>query len=189
MENTLVFIDAGFLSKLSKHFGDGKYLIYDLIEFPKCISKKQNLFCEKTFYYTAPPFISDKPSEKEIKKKKDYDNFIAKLSKNKDFIIREGRCQRLKIDGQFNYKQKGVDSLAVIDLVNSIIDYPQIKKIILIASDTDFVPIIKDLQENYKIKVILVYFTDKRRKSAFSLSNHLWNICKDKILIKKEYFY
>ena len=26
MENALVFIDEGFLSKLSKFFGDGKYL-------------------------------------------------------------------------------------------------------------------------------------------------------------------
>jgi len=30
--------------------------------------------------------------------------------------------------------------------------------------------------------------TDKKRKSAFSLSNHLWKVCKNKILIKKEYF-
>ncbi len=31
MDKTLVFIDAGFLSKLSKHFGDGKYLIFDIV--------------------------------------------------------------------------------------------------------------------------------------------------------------
>ncbi len=31
-ENTLVFIDAGFLSKLSKYFGNGKYLFYDFGE-------------------------------------------------------------------------------------------------------------------------------------------------------------
>src|SRR3989344_6031409 len=145
MENTIVFVDAGFLSKLSKHFGKGKYLIYDLFEFPKNLSKKQNLFCKKTFYYTAPPFISEKPSLEETKRKRDYDNFILKLSKSKEFIIREGRCQRLKIDGEFIYKQKGVDSLAVIDLMNSIVNYPEIKKIIIIASDSDFVPVIESL--------------------------------------------
>ena len=37
-KETLVFIDANFLSKLSKHFGKGKYLIYDLFKGGgKCI--------------------------------------------------------------------------------------------------------------------------------------------------------
>src|SRR3989344_311525 len=143
MENTVVFIDAGFLSKLSKHFGEGKYLVYDLFEFPKRLSKKQNLFYQKTFYYTAPPFISNNPSSEEIKRKKDFDKFNYRISQNKDFIIREGRYQRLKINGKYVFKQKGVDSLMVMDLLDSIIDFPQIKKIIIIASDSDFVPVIE----------------------------------------------
>ena len=32
-KDTLVFIDAGFISKLSGHFGSGKYLVYDLKSF------------------------------------------------------------------------------------------------------------------------------------------------------------
>ena len=99
MEYTIVFIDAGFLSKLSKYFGKEKHITFNLHEFSKYLSRKQNLFCKKTYYYTAPPFISDKPSTEEIIRKRNYDNFIDKLSKDKDFIIREGRCQRLKIDG------------------------------------------------------------------------------------------
>ncbi|MBD3252490.1 NYN domain-containing protein [Candidatus Pacearchaeota archaeon] len=62
-----------------------------------------------------------------------------------------------------------------------------IDDIILLTSDTDFVPILKDLKED-GINAILAYFTDKKRKSAFSLSNHLWKACKEKILIKKEHF-
>jgi uncharacterized LabA/DUF88 family protein len=62
-----------------------------------------------------------------------------------------------------------------------------IDEVILLSSDTDFVPIIEDLRED-GIKVILAYFTDKKRKSAFSLSNHLWKACKNKILIRKEHF-
>ena len=41
-----------------------------------------------------------------------------------------------------------------------------INNIILITSDTDFVPVIKDLRED-KINVTLAYFTDRKRKSAF----------------------
>jgi uncharacterized LabA/DUF88 family protein len=97
-------------------------------------------------------------------------------------IVREGRCQKI---GN-TYQQKGVDTLITIDLLR-IPKKENIDEIILVSSDTDFVPIIEDLKED-EIKVILAYFTDKRRKSAFSLSNHLWKACKNKILIRKEHF-
>jgi uncharacterized LabA/DUF88 family protein len=98
-------------------------------------------------------------------------------------VIREGRCQKI---GN-TYQQKGVDTLITIDL-SRIPKKEDIDEVILLSSDTDFVPIIKDLNED-GVKVILAYFTDRRRKSAFSLSNHLWKVCKNKILIRKEYFW
>ena len=170
MDSTLVFLDAGFLSKLSKYFGEGKYLTYNLIQFSECISKKQNLLCKHIFYYTAPPFMSNTPSEEEIQKKESYDNFVAKLKKNKNLTIREGRCQRLKINGKFEYMQKGVDSLVVIDLMNVHNDHPEVKKIILIASDSDFVPVIDNLRKK-GIKTILYTYYEKGRKAKFSTSN------------------
>lgn len=83
MKETLVFIDSGFLSKLSNHFSRGTYLIYNLIDFAKNISKKQNLICEHIFYYTAPPFQSEPPTSKEEIRKEGYDKFIKKLKKKK----------------------------------------------------------------------------------------------------------
>lgn len=62
------------------------------------------------------------------------------------------------------------------------------QSIILLTSDTDFVPIIEDIKRGHNIQVILAYFTDKKRKSAFSLSNYLWKACSERVLIKKEYF-
>jgi uncharacterized LabA/DUF88 family protein len=187
MEKTIVFIDAGFLSKLSKHFGKGRYLVYDLFEFPKHIARKQNLFCKKTFYYTAPPFVSDKPSPEETKRKKDYDRFIEKLSKNKDFVTREGRCQRLKADGKFVYKQKAVDSLVVIDLIHVVIDHPDVRKVIIIASDSDFVPVIDDLRKR-GVKTILYTYYEKGRKATFSTSNELIKSVHKYVLLTKENF-
>ncbi|MFH1802434.1 MAG: NYN domain-containing protein [archaeon] len=187
MEKTIVFIDAGFLSKLSKHFGKGRYLVYDLFEFPKHIAKEQNLFCKKTFYYTAPPFVSDKPSPDEAKRKKDYDHFIEKLSRNKDFTIREGRCQRLKMGGKFVYKQKAVDSLAVIDLIHVITDHPEVRKVIIIASDSDFVPVIDDLKKR-GVKTILYTYYEKGRKAIFSTSNELIQSVHKYVLLTKEDF-
>ncbi|MFA4952786.1 MAG: NYN domain-containing protein, partial [Candidatus Pacearchaeota archaeon] len=99
-----------------------------------------------------------------------------------EVIVKEGRCQKI---GN-TYQQKGVDTLLTMDL-SRIPKKEDIENVIVLTSDTDFVPIIKDLKED-GINVILAYFTDRKRKSGFSLSNHLWKACKDKILIKREHF-
>jgi uncharacterized LabA/DUF88 family protein len=59
--------------------------------------------------------------------------------------------------------------------------------IILMSADTDFVPIIQEIKKDKE--VVLVYFTDKRRKSAFTLSNHLWAVCKKKYIVELEDFF
>jgi len=124
------------------------------------------------------------PTESEKQRQRNYDRFISKLKLAKPkIIVREGRCQ--KIDNTF--QQKGVDTLMTMDLLK-IDSQKKADSIIIITSDTDFVPIIKDIREEHKIQVILAYFTDKRRKSAFSLSNHLWKACSRRLLIKREHF-
>ncbi|MEA3248270.1 MAG: NYN domain-containing protein [Nanoarchaeota archaeon] len=182
MKQTIVFIDAGYLSFISKFFGSGKPLRHKIEVFAKNLAKAKNLKCQKIYFYTAPPYQSPKPTKEENKRKANYDKFISKL-KEVEINIREGRCQ--KIDS--TYQQKGVDTLLTIDL-SRIPKKEGISDVIVVTSDTDFVPIINDLSED-GINVILAYFTDKKRKSGLSLSNHLWKACKDKIKIKKEFFY
>jgi uncharacterized LabA/DUF88 family protein len=183
---TLVFIDANFLSKLSNYFGKGKYLIYDLIEFSEGLCEKQRLLCKQIFYYTAPPFQSEKTTEEEKKRKDGYDRFVEKLRK-KEVIVREGRCQRLKINGKFEYRQKGVDILMAMDLMGILLKFPKIKKIILIASDSDFVPVIESLKED-GIKTVLHTYYEKKRDTNFSRSNHLIKSVYKYVLLSKEYF-
>ena len=183
MKSCIIFIDGGYLSFISKYFGHGKPLKYKLEKFAINLAKSKGLNCEKIYFYTAPPYQSPKSTELENKRKAKYDKFISKLKKvQPEIIVREGRCQ--KIDN--TYQQKGVDTLMTMDL-SRIPNKEGIKDLIVLTSDTDFVPIIKDLIED-GINVILAYFTDRKRKSAFSLSNYLWRACKKKILIKKEYF-
>ena len=170
--DTLIFIDVGFLEKLSKYFGRGKYLKFDRIKFAENLCKKENLNCKKIFYYTAPPFQSNTPTDQETKRRENYDRFKTKLLKNKKLFIREGRCQRLKINGKFIYKQKAVDSLMIMDLMRIPIEYPKIKKVIILASDSDFVPIIKYLTK-LKIEIILYTHYSRKRHSNLSRSNEL----------------
>lgn len=182
MKSTIVFIDSGYLSSISKFFGKGEPLKYKIEVFAHNIAKSKGLECKKIYFYTAPPYQSPQPTTDENKRKANYDKFISKL-KEIGIIVREGRCQ--KIDN--TYQQKGVDTLLTIDL-SRIPKMEGISDVIVLTADTDFVPIINDLSED-GINVILAYFTDRKRKSGLSLSNHLWKACNDKIKIRKEYFF
>ncbi|MAH46624.1 hypothetical protein CMI37_12405 [Candidatus Pacearchaeota archaeon] len=187
LRDTLVFIDEAFLSRLSKHFGQGTYLRFDRFSFSKNLAKRENLNLKGIFMYIAPPFQSEKPSKQEELKKEGYDKFIKKL-KQKEIIVREGRCQRiLNEKGEFEYRQKGVDILLAIDLMNVLSKYSDVKRTILIASDSDFVPVIKNLEEK-KIKTILYTFYQKKRNTEFSRSNHLIKSVHKYVLLTKQDF-
>ena len=183
-DESLIFIDDGFRSKLSKHFGNGMYIKFDKILFAYNLSKKENLQCKQIFYYTAPPFQSGIPTKEEELRKEGHDRFIKKL-REKGAMVREGRCQRLKINNLFLYKQKAVDSLAIIDLMSIPIKYPNVKKIIIISSDSDFVPAIQSLRE-LGIKTILYTYYERRRDTNFSRNNELIKSVHKYVLLNKE---
>jgi len=187
MKNMVVMIDAGFLSKVSYKLGEGHYFKYDLLKFSKMLAGNQQMIFKHLFFYNAPPFQSPKPSSVEKKKKEEYDSFVQKLNKNKEVTIREGRCQRLKIDGKYVYKQKGVDTLLTMDLMDLPLEHSRIKKVILIASDSDFVPVINRLKK-LGIEVILYTYFERDRKSKFSTSNKLLRTVKRYVKLKKEDF-
>ncbi len=189
MESTLVFIDEGFVDKLTKFFGSGIRLKFDKIDFARRLSKKENLTFKRLFYYTCPPFQSSYPTNDEMKRKKGHDRFIASLSRSNDITIREGRVQKvINKYGKVEFKQKGVDTLLTIDLSHIKEDYPDIKKIILVSSDTDFCPIIEDIKDRNGIEVILYTYFDRKRKSKFSLSNNLLKCCQKYVKLTKEDF-
>ncbi len=184
-KSTAAFIDMGYLSFISKYLGKGKHLKYDVHEIAIELSKKVNFWCEDLYIFTAPPYQSNEPTEEEKRKKEGYDKMIKKVKAGKlTTWVREGRIQKTN-EG---FRQKGVDVLLTLDLMR-VAQTRQFSKLILMTSDTDFVPVIDYIQQHYKTEIVLAYFTDKKRKSPFSLSNHLWQICKDKILVNKEYFY
>lgn len=188
MDDTIIFIDSGFLSKLSKHLGKGKYLNYKIPLLAKNLALNQDLHCKQIFYYTAPPFQSGRPTKEEAERYRKYERFIKKLKEDKIITVREGRCQRFKTkNGEFIFKQKGVDSLVIIDIMSIPIRHPNVKKIILIACDSDFVPVIRELY-NADIKTILYAYYEKKRNSIFSTSNELIKSVYKYVLLKKEDF-
>jgi len=189
MEETLVFIDEGFLDKLTKLLGKGIRLKFDKFDFAQKVANRQGLVCKYLYYYTCPPFQSGTPAYEEIKRKKGYDSFVQALSKNEKIKMRQGRCQRIiDSNGKIEYSQKGVDTLLTIDLSHLKEDFPEIEKIILVTSDTDFCPIIEDIKKRWKIEVILYSYFEKKRNFKFSLSNELLKCCSKYIKLTTDDF-
>lgn len=182
MEDTYVFIDGAYLSKISKCLGGGEYISFDINQFAITIAKSQGLWCKGVFYYTAPPFQSSTPTEEEADRKAKHDKFVNQLKRIPNFVIREGRCQKIQDD----YNQKGVDTLLTMDLFDVCKSKKDIKVIIVVICDTDFVPILNKLRET-GVQIILFYYSDFVRGSKFSLSNYLHTACDKRILIEKEH--
>ena len=187
MEDTLVFVDDGFFKLVKRYFEEKSKKKKRFLQTFRNICKNEGLNLKHLFVYSAPPFQSDKPDEKETKLARDYLK-IKNMLKSKDWItFREGRCQRLKIDGKYKFTQKVVDILLVIDLLRFEKTFLHIKKIILIACDSDFVPAINQLKKE-NIEVILYTYFERNRNSSFSRYNELLEVCSKWIKLDESFF-
>jgi uncharacterized LabA/DUF88 family protein len=111
------------------------------------------------------------------------------LDKKKWITVREGRCQKIyDKTGTPIFNQKSVDSWIVADMCLFKKDFPNINKIILISSDSDFAPIIKLIKEKMDIEVILYTYFDKDRKGKFRRSNHLLEVVSKWIKLNERFF-
>ncbi|MBR9704419.1 NYN domain-containing protein [Candidatus Pacearchaeota archaeon] len=176
MEDTLIFVDDGFFGLVKKHFQEKNNKSNKYLQTFRNICKKEKLNLKHLFIYTAPPYQSPKPSKKEDFLMSRYQNMTKMIRKKKWITLREGRCQRiLNEKGKEEYCQKGVDALIILDMYDFKENYPDIKKIILIASDSDFVPVIERMK-NKGVEVIIYTYFERIRKSRFSTSNQLLNV-------------
>jgi len=61
-----------------------------------------------------------------------------------------------------------------------------VRRIILLACDTDFVPVLNSLRQG-GIKITLFYYNDFKRNSKFSMSNHILTACDEYNLLTKDH--
>jgi len=188
MEDTLLFVDDGFFGLVKNHFqketGNNKKYLQTF----RNICKKENLNLKHLFIYTAPPYQSPKPNKKDSFLINRYTKMVKMLKKKKWITLREGRCQRILNErGAYEYRQKGVDALIILDMYDFKEKFSKINKIILIASDSDFVPVIERMKQK-KIQIILYTYFDRKRRSKFSTSNQLLKVASHWVKLNKEYF-
>ena len=101
--------------------------------------------------------------------------------------IGKALAERFLNNGDFVFGQKGVDALIIIDLISIPLEHKEINKIILIANDSDFVPVINKLKK-LGIEVVLYTYYSKKRESSFSRSNELLQIVSRYVQLTKKDF-
>lgn len=188
MDDTLVFVDDGFFGLVKKYFQkeDGKSKKY--LQTFRNICKKENLNLKHLYIYTAPPYQSPNPTQKEDFLMSRYQNMTKMLRRKKWITLREGRCQKIiNEQGKEEFSQKGIDALIILDMYDVKENYSTIKKIILIASDSDFVPVIERMKQK-GFEIILYTYLDRKRNSRFSTSNHLLKVASKWIKLQKNDF-
>ncbi|MEK6932172.1 MAG: NYN domain-containing protein [Nanoarchaeota archaeon] len=188
MEDTLVFVDDGFFGLVKKHFQreNGKPKKY--LQTFRNICKKENLNLKRLYIYTAPPYQSPAPNKTETFLMSRYQNMTKMLRRKKWITLREGRCQKIiNKQGKEEFSQKGIDALLILDMYDVKENYKNIKKIILIASDSDFVPVIERMKQK-GFEILLYTYFDRKRNSRFSTSNHLLRVASKWIKLIMEDF-
>lgn len=189
MENCIVLVDNGFFKLVKKEFENKTKKPKKFLQTFRNICKKENFNLKHLFIYMAPPFQSRIPTDEENSRKSTYDQIKRMLDSKKWTTVREGRCQRIFDKfGKPIFNQKGVDSWIVADLCLFKEDFPEVNKVILISSDSDFAPIIKMIKEKKNIEVILYTYFENDRKGKFHRSNHLIKSCSRYSKLKPEDF-
>lgn len=189
MEDCLVMVDNGFFKLVKKEFEIKTGKKKKFLQTFRNICKKEDLNLKHLFVYMAPPFQSRVPTNNENSMKRKYDLIKKMLDKKIWATVREGRCQRIFDEkGRPSFNQKGVDSWIVADLCLFKEDFPDIKKVILLSSDSDFAPIIKMIENKKSIEVILYTYFEDKRKSNFHRSNHLLNVVSRWVKLSEEDF-
>ena len=189
MENCVVFVDRGFFKLVKKEFEIKEKKKKKFLQTFRNICQNENFNLKHLFVYDAPPFQSRIPTKLENILKKKYDNIKKMLDKRNWITFREGRCQKIfDKNNTITFNQKGVDSWIVADLCLFQKDFPEINKVILVSSDSDFAPIIKMIRKKKEIGVILYTYFEKDRKSRFNRSNYLIQSCSKWVKLKSEDF-
>lgn len=169
-----IFIDAGYVGKYCKT----KHI---KIDYAKLISNPSNSTMIDAFYYNCMPIVSDPPTIDEKKRYTNVQRFHRMLENHANMKVKLGRLQKVWDNdcNKFQFNQKGVDMKIGVDIVQLSIQ-KKTDKIILIASDSDFVYAIEKAKE-VGIKTILAYFP------KFAINNSLLDAVDETIKLDGEF--
>lgn len=143
----VIFIDGAYLQTQMKNNNfEADYLhIADHLLAPLRASFPLDLL--RCYYYYCPPYMSQEPTEDELKRMEVHEGFVAELQSLGRWAVRLGKLQK-RWEGQREvYEQKRVDVLLSVDMVRHAAA-GHIQHAVLVAGDSDFVPAVEAAKEH-----------------------------------------
>ena len=142
-----IFIDGGYLIKQLQD-EDGavdyeKFADYLLAPMRQMVP----LDLLRCYFYYCPPWMSDKPTEAEMRRMAAHEKFVAEMQGISRFKVRLGKLEKRREDGREVFAQKRVDVQLSVDLVQHCAA-GHIQHAILVAGDSDFIPAVVSAQES-----------------------------------------
>lgn len=193
MDRAAVFIDGGYLDKVLEYFGRPRI---DYAAFSDILCG--NLERYKTFYYHAPPYQGNPPTDEEKQKVGSFDRFIYNLNNLPRFQIRLGKlscftkkCKKCG-DTQKDFEQKRVDNLLTVDTTRMIWK-DQIFKAILVTGDSDFVPVVEEANNANVLVHVFYHKSPKPNDPKYnkdlpqtSIHDELYGLCDERTQITEK---
>jgi uncharacterized LabA/DUF88 family protein len=142
-----IFIDGGyFLSWAKKHNITPKY--EELSDFLlKPLRKSVPLDLLRCYFYYCAPWMSPEPTDSEIRRMLEHDQFMENLSKIERWAVRLGKLQKRREGYKEYFEQKRVDVLLSVDMVRHAAA-GHIQHAIILAGDSDFIPAIEAVKDS-----------------------------------------
>lgn len=161
-----IFIDGGYLDKISKKYG----FPVDFNRLSQEMANGKEIL--RTYYYNCLPYQGSPPSQEEKERFSKAQKFYKALERLPRYEVREGRLAKRGAE----FEQKGIDTLLSIDLVN-LAASGKISDAVLLAGDSDFLPAVK-VAKDHGVNIFLYHSRDK-----YDYHESLWLICDERIAI------
>lgn len=106
-----------------------------------------NLDLLRCYFYYAPPWVSSKPTEGELRRKAEFEKFAAALEDIDRWQVRLGKLERRRDGERDVLVQKRVDVLLSVDMARHAAA-GHIQHAVLVAGDSDFIPAVQAVKES-----------------------------------------
>jgi len=143
-----IFIDGGYLLKQlqdAKVNPDYTRIAEFLL---KPLRRNTQLDLMRCYFYYCPPWMSEKPTEAELRRMASHERFMAEMQEGCDrWQVRLGKLERRREGDKEVFAQKRVDVQLSVDLVQHSAA-GHIQHAVLVAGDSDFIPAIVAAKES-----------------------------------------
>lgn len=142
-----IFIDGGYLLNQladAQITPDYRRLAEHLLA---PLRRQTTLDLMRCYFYYCPPWMSEKPTEGELRRMAAHEKFAEEIEANDRWQLRLGKLERRREGDKQVFAQKRVDVQLSVDLVHHAAA-GHIQHAVVVAGDSDFIPAIAAAKES-----------------------------------------